>query len=70
MERHEVFMKRLKSLLDSWKSVLDKDCAHLGILEQELDSAQVVATDKIPHDVVTMNSQVCVRDLDAGRVNI
>ncbi len=63
-------MERLRCLLDSWKSSQDRDRAHLEILAQKLNSARVVTSDRIPHDVVTMNSQVCVNHLDAGHVKI
>ena len=63
-------MERLQCLLDSWTGLRDRDRTHLEILAQKLDSVEVVPTDKIPHDVVTMNSQVCVRDLDASRLSI
>ena len=35
-------------------------------LENELVRAHVVPRDKIPEDVVTMNSEMLVRDLDSG----
>jgi regulator of nucleoside diphosphate kinase len=62
-------MERLRCL-DSWKSARDRDRAYLQILAQKLDFAQVVTSDRIPHDVVTMNSQVCVNHLDGGHVKI
>jgi regulator of nucleoside diphosphate kinase len=63
-------LERLRLLLDSWSGHRDRDRAHFEILAQKLDSVEVAPTDKIPHNVVTMNSQVCVRDLDANRVSI
>ena len=39
---------------------------HLEALEREIDRALVVSSQAIPPDVVTMNSRVLVRDLDAG----
>ncbi|MDD5573746.1 MAG: nucleoside diphosphate kinase regulator [Candidatus Omnitrophica bacterium] len=35
-------------------------------LEAELSKAIVVEADKIPPDVVTMNSKVCLKDMDTG----
>ena len=40
---------------------------HLALLEEELERAEVVTPEKIPPDVITMNSQVRIHDLDAGR---
>jgi regulator of nucleoside diphosphate kinase len=37
-------------------------------LEEELDRAEVVSTDQIPPDVVTMNSEVRLKDLDTGKI--
>ena len=74
MERHNVLitrenMDRLKSLLESSGSLLAKDRRHLETLEQQLECAQVVATDQIPPDVVTINSCVTIRHLDDSRVH-
>lgn len=43
-----------------------KDTAYLLSLEDELQHAHVVTSDKIPHDVITMNSTVRLKDLDSG----
>ena len=53
-----------------------QDCAerkspgveHLDMLEQELDRAEVVASEAIPRDVVTMNSEVRMQDMDSGSI--
>src|SRR4029077_780649 len=63
-------LERLQGFLDSGKSFRDRDRTHLEVLSQKLDSLEVVPTDEIPRDVVTMNSQVAVTDLDAGRLSI
>lgn len=42
--------------------------ANLDALEEELDRAEVVATDELPDDVVRMNSVVRYEDLDSGRM--
>lgn len=44
----------------------DVEWARIEELAAELDRAVVVESDKIPKDVVTMNSRVCLRDLDNG----
>lgn len=43
-----------------------RDRENLEQLAEELDRASVVSADAIPPDVVTMNSQVALRDLDTG----
>jgi len=63
-------LERLQGFLDSGKSCRDRDRTHLEVLSQKLDSFEVVPTDEIPRDVVTMNSQVAITDLDAGRLSI
>ncbi|MCC6341480.1 MAG: nucleoside diphosphate kinase regulator [Bryobacterales bacterium] len=42
------------------------DREYLDMLEQELDRAEIVEPDAVPRDVVTMNSEVRVKDLDTG----
>lgn len=44
------------------------DKSYLQALRGELDCAEVVATDEIPPDVVTMNSTVRLRDVDSDQV--
>lgn len=39
---------------------------HLAELIAELQRAEVVPSDEVPNDVVTMNSTVVLRDLDTG----
>ncbi len=39
---------------------------HLVTLKEELDSARVVAGNEIPPDVVSLDSEVRVRDLESG----
>lgn len=47
-------------------AVTPADRRYLDMLEQELDRAEIVEPDAVPHDVVTMNSEVRVKDLDTG----
>ncbi len=47
-------------------AVTPADREYLDMLEQELDRAEIVEPDAVPHDVVTMNSEVRVKDLDTG----
>lgn len=61
---------RLRLLLHSGKRFLTKNHNHLVLLEEELERAEVVSPERIPPDVITMNSQVRIHDLDAGRQTV
>jgi len=61
---------RLRPLLHRAKRFLSRNHSHLELLEQELERAEVVSAEKIPPDVITMNSQVRIQDLDAGRQTV
>ncbi|HEY0873875.1 MAG TPA: nucleoside diphosphate kinase regulator [Vicinamibacterales bacterium] len=61
-EDHE----KLTQLLTGVRQRRFKDLAHVEQLDNELDRARVVSADEIPPDVVTMNSQVALRDLGTG----
>ena len=72
MKEREIYVtaldvERLRKLLDGVKLWSSRDREHLEALEAELDRAHVVAPQDVPGDVVTMNSEVLVRDLDSGR---
>lgn len=60
--------ERLRGLIEGRRQARTPDRASLDILEQELDRAEVVHADELPRDVVTMNSEVRVRDLDSGTI--
>ena len=57
---------RLRSLLDGFRRWNARDRAHVDHLEAELDRAEIVLPVDVPVDVVTMNSEVAVRDLDSN----
>lgn len=59
--------QRLRSLIESVKRFFRRDQEHLGALEEELDRAEIVRPDKLPANVVTMNSCVRITDLDTGK---
>ena len=61
-EDHE----KLMQLIEGARQHRRKDLAHIEQLDAELERAHLVASDEIPPDVVTMNSQVVLRDLDTG----
>ncbi|MCR6544056.1 nucleoside diphosphate kinase regulator [Dehalobacterium formicoaceticum] len=43
---------------------------HLHDLELELNRANIVPSDKIPEDSITMNSKVLLKDLDSGEETV
>ncbi|HOW42400.1 MAG TPA: nucleoside diphosphate kinase regulator [Candidatus Omnitrophota bacterium] len=45
----------------------DAEWAPIIELEAELDRAIIVDADKIPSGVITMNSKVCLKDMDTGK---
>ena len=59
-------MKRLRQLLEGTRVWNQKDRAYMEQLETELDRAVVVPSKDVPPDVVTMNSQLQVKDLATG----
>ncbi|OPZ75121.1 MAG: Regulator of nucleoside diphosphate kinase [Firmicutes bacterium ADurb.Bin456] len=62
----EVDRKRLQKFINEAKEFRSGNLESLRELEQELSRAQVVATSEIPHEVITMNSKVLLKDLDSG----
>jgi regulator of nucleoside diphosphate kinase len=63
----EFDMKRLKGLINFAEKRWDKRVVqHLKELDEELDRAEVVKPEQIPHDVITMNSTFRVSDVDSG----
>jgi regulator of nucleoside diphosphate kinase len=58
---------RLQRLIESSRQFRKHDAEHIADLEQELERAKVVEAGQVPHDVVTMNSRVRVKDLNSGR---
>lgn len=56
-------MERCRALIEIYGG---NEAPYLERLEEELDRAKVVESKNIPGDVVTMNSVVCIRDLDTG----
>lgn len=63
-------MKKLRPIVGFAGAFATSDRESLQLLEEELDRADVVSADEIPENVTTMNSQVRVRDLEAGRVMV
>lgn len=59
-------MKRLSELLEAARRLNQHDPANLTKLAAELARAQVVPSAQVPAEVITMNSTVCLEDLDSG----
>ena len=60
--------ERLRRLIAGRRGGNPADYEYLNMLEQELDRAEVVEEDAMPRDVVTMNSEVRLKDLNSGSV--
>jgi regulator of nucleoside diphosphate kinase len=58
--------RKLRTLLVGVREQSVRDREHLQQLDDELDRARVVPASEIPADVVTMNSELALRDLDTG----
>lgn len=74
MESREIYITefdlfRLKELVNVGISFKERDREYLESLQNELDRAQVVEPESIPHDIVTMNSHVCIEDVETGMRN-
>jgi regulator of nucleoside diphosphate kinase len=60
--------ERLEALIESARMYSHFREDYLAALEGELQRARVLAADKVPADVVTMNSVVRLRDLDSDEM--
>src|SRR4051794_18644443 len=57
--------QKLRRLITRLRGANSPGVENLDMLEQELDRAEVVASESIPRDVITMNSEVRLEDLDS-----
>lgn len=57
---------KLRGLIAGRRRGSESDLAYLEMLEEELDRAEIVEAHAIPPDVITMHSEVVLRDLDSG----
>jgi regulator of nucleoside diphosphate kinase len=63
----EFDLKRLKGLIKYAEERWDQRViAYLEELDEELERAEIVKPEKIPSDVITMNSTFRLNDLDTG----
>lgn len=60
-------MQRLQKLLEGSHNWSQRDREYLEDLEAELERAVLISSRKVPPDIVTMNSQIRVRDLDTDK---
>ncbi len=61
----EYDLNRLRTLIEDERAI-KKGAKHLEELEEELKRAVLVEPQDIPADVVTMNSRIRLKDLEAG----
>ena len=62
----EADYERLQRLIESSRQFRPRDANHLYHLEQELNRATIVKAGEVPHNLITMNSRVRVKDLNSG----
>ena len=60
----DVDTRRLRRLVDGFRPADLRDAASVALLGRQMDEAEVLPARRIDADVVTMDSQVVVRDLD------
>jgi len=58
-------LERLELLIANASQRSSRDSRYLEGLEQELMNAEVVTPAGIPPDAITMNSRVCLQDMDS-----
>jgi regulator of nucleoside diphosphate kinase len=66
----ELDYNRLNGLIERTRERNGVDREYLNKLEAELDRAEIVESEDIPRDVVTMRSKVRLKDLVSGESNI
>lgn len=57
-------------LIERRRAGCSSDREYLDKLEQELERAEVIGSHAVAPDVVTMNSEVRLRDRDSGEVRV
>lgn len=62
--------RKLRRLIAGRRGGRSSDLEYLDMLEQELDRAEEVEEAAIPGGVVTMNSEVRLKDLDSGETRV
>lgn len=64
----EYDLERLRKLIEDIKRLDRHGNEYVNNLEYELSRGQVLAPAEVPPDIVTMNSTVCLRDLDTDEM--
>ena len=59
-------MARLELIVDSAPQKSDHEKENVRRLSEDLNRASIIDAENVPRDVVTMNSKVCVMDVDSG----
>ena len=75
MARRDIYvtefdLKRLGSLLQTAQANARHELGTLKELNNELNRARIVRPEEVPGDIVTMNSEVRLRDVKSGEVTI
>ena len=63
-------MRRLRELIKTAREFHTEDEIYLKELEKELGRSKVVASKKIPKDIITMDTKVCIKDLDTNKEEV
>jgi len=58
--------KRLEQMISNHLQAYNPELKYLTDLQGELNRAEVVLSEAIPNDMVTMNSKVTVKDMETG----
>ncbi len=66
----EFDFERLKELLQDLQATDYRKSDYVERLQLEIDRAEIVQPEDIPSDVVTMNSTVCIEDIDTEEEEI
>ena len=59
---------RLRRLIQLNEARLAREAEAFAALEESMETARIVEPDEVPADVVTLHSQVRLRETDSGRV--
>ena len=60
-------MKRLRELIKVAREFDNEDKKYLRELEDELNKGEVINSRDVPHDVITMNSKIRLRDINTQK---
>jgi len=63
-------VKRLQELIETSREFHTTDETYLKELEKELNRSKVVDSKKIPKDIITMDTKVCIKDLDTNKEEV